>query len=34
MTIETTLAFITTAGPDHTIVLPDEIAVGATGEVS
>ncbi|MCK6630452.1 MAG: hypothetical protein L6R45_35435 [Anaerolineae bacterium] len=30
MTIETTPAYITTVGPDHTIVLPDDIAVGAT----
>lgn len=30
MTLETTSAFITTVGPDHTIVLPEDIAVGAT----
>jgi hypothetical protein len=30
MTIETTQAYITTVGPDHTIVLPDDITVGAT----
>lgn len=30
MTLKTTSAYITTVGPDHTIVLPDDIAVGAT----
>lgn len=30
MTLKTTSAYITTVGPDHTIVLPDNIAVGAT----
>ncbi len=30
MTLETTPAYITTVGPDHTIALPDDITVGAT----
>lgn len=28
--METTQAYITTVGPDHTIVLPEDIAVGST----
>lgn len=31
--LETTSAFITPVGPDHTIVLPNDIAVGATVSV-
>jgi hypothetical protein len=30
MTLETTRAYITIVGPDHTVVVPDDIAVGAT----
>lgn len=30
MTLKTTCAYITTVGPDHTIVLPADITVGAT----
>ena len=30
MTLETTQAYITTVGPDHTVVLPDNIEVGTT----
>jgi hypothetical protein len=30
MTLETTQAYITTVGPDRTVVVPDDIAVGST----